>query len=87
MNNINTAYRKARKNHICDFCGSNIFKGEMYEHQKNVNDGQIYEWKSCQYCESIVSKMFEELVDDGDGLNDQHFNDFISENDIDFKKR
>ena len=52
--------RKARKEHICDTCGSKIYKGEEYEIQTNKFDGKLYTWKSCYYCEPLVKQMFEE---------------------------
>lgn len=88
MDNIKTENRKARKIHICSYCGSSIYKGETYENQVNTDGGVIYEWKSCKHCEPIVLRMWKEWGDNsGDGLNDQDFGDFISENDIEFVKR
>lgn len=87
MDNISTKNRKARKNHKCSYCGSNIFKGEIYENQVNTDGGTLWEWKSCQHCQDIVDQMFKAGWDDGEGLNDEHFREFILENDIEFKKR
>lgn len=89
MEIISEGYRKARKNHKCDWCGSNIFKGEIYRDSDISRDDEIYNWKSCDHCKNMVSKMWEEwgYMNNGEGLNDTHFDDYISENDIDFKRR
>lgn len=88
MDNIRTKNRKARKDHKCDYCGSNIYIGEIYENQTNVDGGAIYEWKSCKHCEPIVTKMWKEWGDMfGDGLGEQSFWEYVTENDIKFGKR
>lgn len=88
MEQIRVKVQKANKNHICNFCGSFILKGETYENQTNVFGGDIYDWKSCNHCKDIVERMMDE--DNGykdNGLNDQDFWDYVSDNNIDFKRR
>ena len=45
---------KAKKQHVCDFCGLKIEIGEVYELQNNVNEGTIYQWKSHLECNKIA---------------------------------
>lgn len=86
METIAINKRKTRKEHVCDTCGSRIYKGEEYEMQVNKFDGEIYNWKNCYHCKSIVSRMFEEGYYP-DGVTDQAFWDFVSDNEIIFKRR
>lgn len=34
--------RKARKLHVCDYCGQAINKGDSYEYQSGVGGGEFY---------------------------------------------
>lgn len=84
METITVKRVKARKNHICDTCGSNIFKGEEYELQTNKFEGEIYNWKNCDHCEPIRKQTFTENY--YQMVTGQDFIDFISEHNIDFKR-
>lgn len=86
MEQISNKKTKARKEHICDTCGSKIYINEEYDLQTNKFDGQIYNWKQCNHCKDIISRMSNE-GDYPDGITDQAFSDFVSDNDIDFKRR
>ena len=42
--------RKARKEHICDWCGGTINKGEEYDYAAIKNEGEFYTWKNHKRC-------------------------------------
>lgn len=42
--------RKARKEHKCAECGSNIKPGQQYEHTFGIWDGHLDRIKTCQHC-------------------------------------
>ena len=87
METIARYKRKARKEHICDTCGSKIYKGEEYEIQTNKYDGKLYTWKSCFHCKPLVRKMYEEGWFP-DGYTDTDFENFLADHpEIEFKRR
>ena len=47
---------KARKPHVCDWCGKRIEVGEWHIASTNVSDG-IYTWRECDRCKPYVSEM------------------------------
>lgn len=57
---------KAKKFHVCDFCGQRIELGEKYSNQFNRQSEGVYTWKSHIRCNEIASKlkMFDE-ADEG----------------------
>lgn len=86
MKQIASKRTKARKEHICDMCGSKIYAKENYDLETIENNGTIYNWKQCDYCKGIVSKMSLEGWYP-DGISDQMFNDYLVDNNIDFERR
>lgn len=86
METLRIIKRRARKEHICDTCGSKIYKGEEYDNQTNKFDGGLYTWKQCYHCKPITTDMFEKGYYP-DGITDQDFQDYVSDHDIDFKRR
>ena len=48
----------------CSFCRTSIPTGEKYERQKLVEDGQIWEWKTCQACDEVVAIAAEDIPED-----------------------
>lgn len=58
MNTIAHEYRKARKPHVCMLCGREIGVGETYLHQRNVDCGDIWTWRSCQHCNVLTSVLY-----------------------------
>lgn len=79
METLESRERKARKQHTCDFCGGTIKKGETYDWSKNINDGDLYEWKSHKQCSTISSELWA-YIDPDEGMtgDDFHYgcNDF-----------
>lgn len=67
METISRTKPKARIDHRCNFCNGRILKGEQYNKQTNVYDGQIYDWKSHLDCQWIAQKlrMYDDMGDGG----------------------
>ncbi|MDB0600304.1 hypothetical protein PL373_13270 [Tenacibaculum maritimum] len=82
METLTNTTPKARKEHQCNFCGGIIEKGEVYQSQTNVYEGDIYTWKSHTTCQQIVRElnMFEEADDNGvcDGMFSEYINETYS---------
>ena len=70
--------RKARKTHICDYCGREIKKGETYDWSKNVYDGTIYEWRCHLKCGSVAGDIWD-FADPDEGMDGQLFADSCRE--------
>ena len=70
----------ARKEHICEFCGCKINKGQKYYRQTNIYDGCIYDWKGHEECSQIASEldMYGEC-DYDEGLTPECFRDILDE--------
>jgi hypothetical protein len=77
---LETAIRKAKKNHTCDYCGIEIIAGEKYEDQTNVYDRELYHWKSHLTCKELVDKleMFKDCWYD-EGLTSEYFREHVDE--------
>lgn len=67
--------RKANKNHICDFCGFTINKGDRYSISSIVDSGTVYTWKSHISCEKLCS-IFDEY---NEGMSSNEFWDRVVE--------
>lgn len=68
--------RKARKEHVCSFCGGKIEKGEGYQYAK-IRGDELYAWKSHKKCEKLLAHLH--LDDSGDGITQLDFCDGISD--------
>lgn len=69
---------KASKDHKCDFCGEKIFKGIIYIKSTHEFDGQIYDWKTHDYCSKLASKL--NMYDDADeGVTQDMFMEIVGE--------
>lgn len=66
---------KARKQHICDFCGQRILIGEKYMKATYV-DSEIYDWKSHIYCDKLshTLKMYDDC---DDGVTAEYFQEYV----------
>lgn len=77
---IHEATITARKEHRCSFCGEQIQKGEQY-HRAALKYDNIYTWKSHLDCLHISA----EICDEGDGVSEADFRNFIEDCTFDFK--
>ena len=79
MPEIIQAYKvvKARKKHLCSFCGCKIQVGELYHVGVFKND-DIYRWKSHITCDELAVKM--DMYDGwGDGVTAEEFQEHVME--------
>ena len=78
MVTLDRKIRVANKEHKCDLCGFKIEVCEKYDWQKNVFDGNLYEFKMHLSCLELASKlnMFEEC---DDGLTGDDFIEFVEQ--------
>jgi len=68
---------KAVKDHICNFCGHRINKGDHYMKSTHVDD-EIYDWKAHEHCEEISHRLkMYDVCDHGEGLTADHFQEII----------
>lgn len=57
---LDEKWRKARKQHRCEYCRQVISPGETYRWQKLVDDCH-YEIKTCKFCyDNVISTVWEE---------------------------
>ena len=77
---INQTIRKARKEHVCDYCLGSINKGEEYIRQccKNEYSG-IYTFKAHTKCQELVDYLLEENYVEPDYLDADEFYTGIKE--------
>lgn len=70
----------ARKEHICEYCGCKISKGQKYYRQTCAYDGYVYDWVAHKECQDIAHDldMFSEC-DSEEGLTSDYFNDIIND--------
>lgn len=76
--NLTHVTRKARKGHKCDWCGEIIQKGEQYEYQTYLWDGDFYDWKSHEACSRVVSAIWD-YCDPDEGLDSDEFYEYGTE--------
>jgi len=63
--------RKARKSHVCSFCGKTINPGEIYDYNVLIFDG-VYDWKAHETCAYIASALWN-YIDPFDGMTEEDF--------------
>lgn len=81
----NNTHRRARKEHKCCECKTEIERGESYWHISTVQDGSWSDFKQCNFCYEVA----ESAVDyaRSENMPDEHYpiygqlRDFIYEND------
>jgi hypothetical protein len=66
--------RTARKQHTCNFCGSNIEKGEKYNFGAYKFDGDFFDWKSHKRCDFIATELWD-IADPDEGMSEEDFFD------------
>ena len=76
METIRAKKVKARKAHCCDLCGCSIHKGEVYEHQVNVLDGEVYAFRAHLHCQDLSSAIWN-YVDPDEGMTLDAFQDAV----------
>lgn len=76
---LETAKRKARKEHRCDFCGLKIEVGEIYEDQTAVYDGELYHWKSHFSCKKLARELNMYDYCDDEGLTADAFQEYVDQ--------
>lgn len=76
---------KARKEHVCNWCGGVIEVGEVYDCSFNSYCGDVYTWKNHKRCMSIAHKlnMFENC---DEGVNEEDFQTCITQSFTDLKE-
>lgn len=62
---------KARKPHICDYCGETIEAGEVYNHCVIKGD-DIYTWDAHMVCKSVASDLWD-YIDPWEGMTADDF--------------
>ena len=67
---------KARKDHICSWCGCDIYTGETYITSVLKYDGTIYAWKNHIKCGELVSKL---NMEGDEGVTGDDFYEYITE--------
>jgi len=73
---LNTKAPKAKKDHVCDWCGFIIKSGSKYQSQTNIYDGDLYVWKNHMECLAIAQKL--NMFDDCDeGVTGADFCEYI----------
>ena len=73
---LETGERTARKDHFCNLCGKRIKKGEKYCYQKEIYDGEFYEFKEHTRCSFIASQIWDYAEPD-EGMDDELFRDTL----------
>ena len=63
--------RTAKKQHVCDYCGGIIKKGEKYSYGA-YKDNIFFDWKSHERCNFIVNELWD-YIDPYDGVGEDDF--------------
>ena len=79
MRELRNANPVAKKEHVCNWCGSKIVKGEKYNRQTILFDGRIYDWVSHLDCLELTGLLNMFDYDDGNGINDETFRECVDE--------
>ena len=70
---IKSTVREAKVEHVCDFCGCKIAKGEKYEFQTHVFEGRPYTWKAHIHCQSLCDTLWDYIDPDEPGMTSDNF--------------
>lgn len=65
MEFYNQSLPKARKDHVCEFCGQKIRKGDVYSYETGKYDGDMFVRKLCLVCKNILDEFCRESREDG----------------------
>ena len=69
---------RAYKKHRCSLCGKNIEKGTRYVWQKNICDGEFYEFRNHIACNNICNAIWD-YADPEEGMDEDLFWDSCQE--------
>ena len=67
--------RKARKEHICNWCRGPIKKNEVYDSQAVFHEGSVRTRKNHERCLELTKKL--KLVDEGEGITQFEFQEAV----------
>lgn len=72
--NLEITDRIARKEHSCDWCNGTIQKGEKYNYQRFLFDGEFCEWRAHLKCQKAMSAIWD-YVNPDEGMNAWEFDE------------
>jgi hypothetical protein len=55
MQTLSQSKPRARKPHICEWCGRRIEVGEVYQRAALLGDDGFYDWTNCLHCGAFVT--------------------------------
>lgn len=64
--------RKARKRHLCNYCGHDIEPGEKYNYSLLKDGGDVYSWRAHEKCNFIATELWD-YIDPWEGLDEDQF--------------
>ena len=67
---------KARKAHVCSFCGCTIPVGETYWRSAHKANGELYDWKSHEQCAELVDML---NMEGDEGVTGEDFYEYITD--------
>lgn len=73
---LRTCTVRARRPHVCDYCGHVIRIGERYVRSCNKFDGQLYTWHSHPHCDRLASAIWDYVCPD-EGMDTYTFRDAV----------
>jgi len=73
MQTLSQSKPKARKAHLCEWCGRTIEPGEVYQRAALLSDDGFYDWANCLHCAALV------VLCDIDGYGEGVTDDDITE--------
>ena len=79
MQEIKSKNPIAKKEHICNWCGSKITIGEKYNRETILLDGRIYDWVSHLDCLELTGLLNMYDYDYGEGINEDIFQECVNE--------
>lgn len=68
--------KSARKDHVCNWCGQVIRKGDPYEYSC-YSDCVFFTWKNHHFCSEFLQKV--DAFDGGEGVSEDDFWTFVYE--------
>lgn len=72
MYQIASRYRRAKKVHICDFCGKTIDIGTKYSYQFNKEGEECWSFYCHLECDFLSNQLYD-YIDPWDGIGDDEF--------------